>query len=165
MKATTAAIEGSRDGLLQAVLGGVAVELAIVCAAMWISVPGAALPGTILLVLAGGVFGGVVVGSLSTGGWRSRLAAGSFVGTVGGLTFAVTLPATMMNLVPRARQSAFWGINYYLATSRVLSTEASAAYGDVVVILLGVLGGVVYLLGSVLGAVAGGTRSRRLRRG
>lgn len=132
---------------------GSAVELAMLGVGLLVSLPSEIMWLGVVVLLSTGFLGGYVAGQLSADGWRTNALYGGFAGAVGGVVYAPTLWFSMNNVIPRASYSAFWGLNYFTATSNLLPRLFVASHGDLVVGGLAVGGGILFVLE---GIIAGG---------
>ncbi|WP_435348514.1 hypothetical protein [Haloarchaeobius sp. HRN-SO-5] len=138
----------------RAVALGSAVEVVAVAVGLFVPLAPGVLDTGVVLLLSMGLPGGFVAGQRAGDGWRRGAVHGGLVGVVGGLVFAPALWATLYGLVPRARDSAFWGLNYVLATSGVVPPGLVETYGRLVVVLLAALGALLVVVEGVVAGVA-----------
>jgi hypothetical protein len=116
-----------------AVAFGVLIEILAILIANFVSLPEAIIWVGVVLALTTGLVGGFVAGTFAIGGWQTRAVHGLLTGLIGGLLFGVTLWFSMSLAIPRADHSAFWGINYALATHPIGDTSF---HGYILAILL-----------------------------
>jgi hypothetical protein len=111
-----------------AVALSVLIEILAILIANFVSLPEAIIWVGVVLVLTTGLIGGFVAGTFAIGGWQTRAVHGLLTGLIGGLLFGVTLWFSMSLAIPRADHSAFWGINYALATHPIGGHQFSWLY-------------------------------------
>ena len=136
---------------------GSAVELVMLGVGLLVSLPSEIIWLGVVVLLSTGFFGGYVAGQFTAEEWQTNALYGGLVGAIGGVVYAPTLWFSMNNVIPRASYSAFWGINYFTATSDLLPRSFVASSGELVVGGLAVGGALLFILE---GIVAGGAAPR-----
>jgi hypothetical protein len=138
----------------KAVTYGATVELILIAGGLLVSVPENLLWAAVLTLLAAGIIGGFVAGRFVETNWLSAAFHGVVVGMIGGLVFIPALWLSMNYVIPRAPYSAFWGINYFTATSGVFPREFVTRYDRLIALGLAVGGGLLIAVEGVIASVA-----------